>query len=144
MITAPITSGRQLCVGEGQRPNLLTWFITLNGVSMATDMAQRSVLIKVVRGKNDSPWWEQTRQFIGQHRGEIIADIIAALRGEPYPLAEFPRWATWEQHVFCRLNCVFTAKAETTPLAPRYTACCLDARARCMLSSTAWLPAAVA
>lgn len=56
MITSPIISGRQLFVGEGQRPNLLTWFITLNGVSMATDMAQRSVIIKVIKGKNDGPW----------------------------------------------------------------------------------------
>lgn len=103
MITAPIISGRQLYVGEGQRPNLLTWFITLNGVSMATDMAQRSVIIKVVRGKNDGPWWEQTRQFIDRHRGEIIGDIIAALRADPFPLAEFTRWATWEQHVLSRL-----------------------------------------
>jgi hypothetical protein len=103
MITSPIISGRQLYVGEGQRPNLLTWFITLNGVSMATDMAQRSVIIKVVRGKNDGPWWEQTRQFIDQHRGEIIGDIIGALRAEPFPLADFSRWATWEQHVLCRL-----------------------------------------
>lgn len=103
MITAPIISGRQLYVGEGQRPNLLTWFITLNGVSMATDMAQRSVIIKVVRGKNDGPWWEETRQFIDQHRGEIIGDIIAALRAEPFPLSDFSRWATWEQHVLCRL-----------------------------------------
>jgi hypothetical protein len=103
MITSPIISGRQLYVGEGQRPNLLTWFITLNGVSMATDMAQRSVIIKVVRGKNDGPWWEQTRQFIDQHRGEIIGDIIAALRAQPFPLSDFSRWATWEQHVLCRL-----------------------------------------
>lgn len=103
LITAPIVSGRQLYVGEGQRPNLLTWFITLNGVSMATDMAQRSVIIKVVRGRNDGPWWEQTRQFIDQHRDKLIGDIIAALRAKPYSLAEFTRWATWEQHVLCRL-----------------------------------------
>ncbi len=103
MITSPIISGRQLYVGEGQRPNLLTWFITLNGVSMATDMAQRSVIIKVVRGKNEGAWWEETRQFIDQYRQEIIGDIIGALRAEPFPLAEFTRWATWEQHVLQRL-----------------------------------------
>jgi hypothetical protein len=103
MITSPIISGRQLYVGEGQRPNLLTWFITLNGVSMATDMAQRSVIIKIVRGKNAGLWWEETRQFIDQHRTEIIGDIIAALRAEAFPLPEFSRWATWEQHVLCRL-----------------------------------------
>ncbi len=103
LITSPVISGKQHYVGEGQRPNLLTWFITLNGVSMATDMAQRSVIIKVVRGKNDGPWWEQTRQFIDQHRDKIMGDVIGALRAEPYPLAEFTRWATWEQHVLCRL-----------------------------------------
>jgi hypothetical protein len=103
LITNPVISGRQLYVGEGQRPNLLTWFLTLNGVSMATDMAQRSVIIKVVRGKNDGPWWEQVRQFIDQHRTEIIGDLIAALRAQPFPLADYSRWATWEQGVLCRL-----------------------------------------
>ncbi len=89
MITSPTISGRQLYVGEGQRPNLLTWFITLNGVSLATDMAQRSVIIKVVKGKNDGPWWEETRRYIDDHRSEIIGDIIGALRAEPFPLKEF-------------------------------------------------------
>jgi hypothetical protein len=103
MITSPVISGKQMYVGEGQRPNLLTWFVTLNGVSMATDMAQRSVIIKVVKGKNDGPWWEETRQFIDQHRQQIIGDIIGALRGQSFPLAEFTRWATWEQHVLSRL-----------------------------------------
>lgn len=103
MITSPTISGRQLYVGEGQRPNLLTWFVTLNGVSLATDIAQRSVIIKVSRGKNDGPWWEQTRQYIDDHRREIIGDIIGALRGPVFPLTEFSRWATWEQHVLCRL-----------------------------------------
>jgi hypothetical protein len=104
LITSPVVSGKQMYVGEGQRPNLLTWFVTLNGVSMATDMAQRSVIIKVVRGDNDGPWWEETLQFINQHRDEIIGDIIGALRAEPFPLAKFTRWATWEQHVLCRLQ----------------------------------------
>ncbi len=101
MITAPIISGRQLYVGEGQRPNLLTWIITLNGVSMATDMSQRSVIIKVVKGKNDGTWWEKTRQFIDQCREQIIGDIIAALRGEQFPLTDYSRWAKWYQEVLC-------------------------------------------
>lgn len=103
MITSPVISGKQMYVGEGQRPNLLTWYLTLNGVSMATDMAQRSVIIKIVKGKNDGPWWEETRDFIDQNRERIIGDIIGALRADPFPLAEFSRWAAWEQHVLCRL-----------------------------------------
>ena len=103
LITCPVISGHQMYVGEGQRPNLLTWCLTLNGVSMATDMAQRSVIIKLVKGKNDGPWWEETLQYIDQHRNEIIGDIIGALRADPFPLAEFSRWATWEKEVLCRL-----------------------------------------
>lgn len=103
LITSPDISGHQMYVGEGRRPNLLTWFLTLNGVSMATDMAQRSIIIKVVRGANDGPWWEETLQYIDQHRSEIIGDLIAALRAERFPLANYSRWATWEQDVLCRL-----------------------------------------
>jgi phage/plasmid primase-like uncharacterized protein len=103
MITSPTISGYQNYVGEGQRPNLLTWFITLNGVSMATDMSQRSIIIKVTRGKNDGPWWEETLEFIDQHRQQLIGDIIGALRETPSKLAEFSRWATWEKDVLCRL-----------------------------------------
>jgi hypothetical protein len=106
LITNPVISGKQMYVGEGQRPNLLTWLITLNGVSMATDMAQRSVIIKVVRGENDGPWWEETSSYIDQHREQIIGDIIGALRAEPFhPRGfRFSRWATWEQHVLFRLS----------------------------------------
>lgn len=103
MITSPIISGKQLYVGEGQRPNLLTWFLTLNGVSMATDMSQRSVIIKVVKGRNEGPWWEETRSFIDDHREQIIGDLIGALQAPQFPLLRFTRWATWEQHVLSRL-----------------------------------------
>lgn len=103
MITAPTISGRQLYVGEGLRPNLLTWFLTLNGVSMATDMPQRSVIIKLVRGKNAGPWCEDTQRFIDAHRQSLIGDILGALRGERFQLAEYSRRATWEEHVLCRL-----------------------------------------
>ncbi|MCC6492155.1 MAG: bifunctional DNA primase/polymerase [Pirellulales bacterium] len=103
LITTPQLSGRQLYVGEGTRPNLLTWFLTLNGVSMATDLAQRSVIIRLVRGDNSGPWLEDTAAFIDQHREQIIGDLIAALRAEPFPLAKFSRWATWEKDVLSRL-----------------------------------------
>jgi hypothetical protein len=103
LITAPMISGKRMYVGEGQRPNLLTPILTLNGVSLATDMAQRSVIIKLVRGDNSGTWWEETIQFIDQHREKIIGDIIAELRAESAPLANYSRWAAWEQHVLSRL-----------------------------------------
>ena len=103
MITAPTISGKQNYVGEGQRPNLLTWFITLNGVNLSTDLAQRSVIIKLVRGENSGAWLEDTLQYINQHRQAIIGDIVAALRAEQKHLASHTRWGTWEKYVLSRL-----------------------------------------
>jgi len=103
LVTSPVISGHQKYVGEGQRPNLLTWFIALNGVSMATDMAQRSVIIKLSGGENAGGWVEDTRRYIDQHRNQIIGDIIAALRGEQFELATYSRWASWEQDILRRL-----------------------------------------
>lgn len=103
IITSPVISGRQLFVGEAQRPNLVTWLLSLNGPAMATDMAQRSVIIKVVKGENPGDWHEKTTAFIDEHRDELLGDLIAALRAEKNPLANYSRWATWESEVLCRL-----------------------------------------
>ena len=103
LVTSPAISGKQLYVGEGQRPNLLTWFITLNGVSLATDMAQRSVVIRLVSGENAGSWYEDTTQFIEKYRDQLIGDIIGALRKDRTGLAKYSRWAAWEKDVLCRL-----------------------------------------
>ena len=104
-ITAPMISGKRMYVGEGQRPNLLTWFLTLNGVSLATDMAQRSVIIKIKKGDYEGTWLEETIDYIDRHREAIIGDILAALQTETTPLEEkHSRWASWEREVLCRLK----------------------------------------
>jgi hypothetical protein len=51
LITSPSVSGKRMYVGEAARPNVLTWFITLNGAALSTDMAQRSVIIKLAPPK---------------------------------------------------------------------------------------------
>jgi hypothetical protein len=103
MVTAPVISGRKNYHGEGQRPNLITWFVTVNGPAMATDLAQRSAIIKLARAEYDGTWVADTYKFIDTHRNEIIGDIIGALRAEPFPLAKHSRWAGWEADVLCRL-----------------------------------------
>ncbi|MDA1055197.1 MAG: hypothetical protein O3C40_32645 [Planctomycetota bacterium] len=103
LITAPTIGGHKMYVGEATRPNLLTWFVTLNGASLATDMAQRSVIIKVKRPSRSAAWEEDTTRFIVDHQWAIVADIVAALRAEPFGLARFTRWATWEKDVLQRL-----------------------------------------
>ena len=103
LITAPAISGHRMYVGEGQRPNTLLWVLTLNGASLSTDMAQRSVIIKIRKPKRTGTWEEDTIRFILDNRQAIIADIIGCLRAEPMPLAKFTRWGTWEAAVLSRL-----------------------------------------
>ena len=49
LVTSVEISGKRMFVGEVQRPNTFTWFGTLNGASLSTDMAQRCVIIKLGR-----------------------------------------------------------------------------------------------
>ena len=103
MITAPVIGGHRMYVGESTRPNNLTWYITLNGASLSTDMAQRSVIIKVKKPKRSATWEEDTTRFVDAHRDELVADCIGLLRRDPFPLKTFTRWATWEKDVLQRM-----------------------------------------
>ncbi len=61
LLTAPTISGKRMYVGEATRPNVLTWFITLNGASLSTDMAQRLVIIKLGEPERSKNWEHDTR-----------------------------------------------------------------------------------
>lgn len=103
LLTSSIIGGHRMYVGEAIRPNTLTWLVTLNGASLSTDIAQRSVIIKLNRPKRSGTWEEDTFQFIEANRKALIADCIGFLRGEVFPLAKFTRWATWEKDILQRL-----------------------------------------
>ena len=80
LITASEISGKALYKGEGRRPNLLTWYVTLNGASLSKDMAQRMMIIRVKRPVYDKDWEDETRLFIQQYKCEIIADAMKILK----------------------------------------------------------------
>lgn len=103
LITAPLISGRRLYVGEASRPNLLTWAITVNGASLATDLAQRAVIIKLRKPKHSTGWQEETIAYIDQHRDRIIADLIGALQADREELRQASRWGGWERDILARL-----------------------------------------
>jgi primase-polymerase (primpol)-like protein len=103
LITASDISGRALYVGESSRPNGLTWFITLNGACLSTDMAQRSILVKVRKPDRSGTWFDETKQYISDHRTEIIGDLIGVLRRPQAELRRFSRWASWEREILQRL-----------------------------------------
>jgi hypothetical protein len=110
LVTTPIISGRQLYVGEGRRPNSLTWFLTLNAASLSKDMAQRCVIIRIKRPTYSGDWEEKTRAYVERYTWAIIGDILAILR-EPFfsggkndPFTEFTRWGEWERAVLSRVD----------------------------------------
>lgn len=103
LITIPTVSGKRMYVGEGSRPNTLTWLLTLNGASLSTDMAQRVVIIQIDKPKRSGSWEEDTIAFIQQNRPAILADVAAFFEREPCPPRLFSRWASWERDVLSRL-----------------------------------------
>ena len=103
LITSTTIGGHRMYAGEATRPNMLTWFVTLNGPSLSTDMSQRAIIIKVTRPPRTGAWHEETIQFIEKNRERIIADLIRCLRVNPVELQSFTRWATRERHVVARL-----------------------------------------
>lgn len=104
IITSGTVSGKRLYQGEGQRPNTLTWIVTLNGVSLSTDMAQRSVIVQVKKGKYTHDFLPRLHGFIDTHHKELLGDIRKVLESPPHPLGSVSRWGAWESGVLARVD----------------------------------------
>jgi hypothetical protein len=105
LITTDTISGRQLYVGEGRRPNTLTWAITLNGANLSKDMSQRCVIVKVSRPEEYSATWEEeTAALIETKRWEIVGDLLAILKQPTMPLKRHSRWGAWEDAVLAHVG----------------------------------------
>ena len=103
LITLPIISGHKMYKGEGQRPNTLTWIMTMNGVGVSKDIAERVIVIKLKRPEYSGTWADETLAYVREHRREIISDILAFLRGPREKVARCTRWSTWDSNVVSRL-----------------------------------------
>jgi hypothetical protein len=103
-ITSDVLSGKALYIGEGQRPNTLTWTITLNNASLSRDMAQRCVIVRLKRPPRDPCWEAETWEFIDEHRWAIVGDIIAKLKAPAPDLERYSRWSAWEREVLARVR----------------------------------------
>ncbi|HEX3999720.1 MAG TPA: hypothetical protein VHX65_14305 [Pirellulales bacterium] len=132
LITASTISGKRLFVGEGRRPNLLTWVITLNGASLSTDMAQRCVIIKVGEPARTGKWEEDATRFVEENRLRIIADCIAFLQSDvSAELPSYSRWAMWEAAILSRLPEPFDAQKV---ILERQAATDVEAEEACLLA----------
>ncbi len=101
-ITADVINGKKMYVGDGTRPNLITWTITLNGASLSTDMAQRVVEIRLREPRYNDTWEERVAGFIDANRDKIIADCIGFLQRPAKAMRRHSRWATWEAAILSR------------------------------------------
>ena len=102
LVTTDTISGHQFYVGEGRRPNTLTWALTLNGASLSTDMAQRFIIVKVDR--NTPRHGKRRRSRSLTTSAEIIGDLIAILKRPAQTLATCSRWGAWERGVLAQVD----------------------------------------
>lgn len=103
LVTSPVVSGRALYVGESQRPNTITYLITMNGPSFSKDLAQRSVIIKLDRPDYAGDWIQRVESYIDDNRQKLFADCIEFLRRERREIRGHSRWGAWEKDVLQRL-----------------------------------------
>jgi hypothetical protein len=103
LITTPVISGKRMFVGEWQRPNTLTWCVTINGVNLSTDLAQRSIIIKLDKANYSGSWKDETYAFIDSNRDALLADIAAFFEGDRWQFGKASRWGAWERDVLSRL-----------------------------------------
>lgn len=104
LITSPVISGHAMYQGEGRRPNLLVWGITLNGANLSKDMAQRCIPIRVARPRYSRHWEALVRGYCAEHRWEIAADALQLLQAEPGDFEAATRWPRWEADVLAKVD----------------------------------------
>jgi hypothetical protein len=102
LITAPVISGKAMYIGEARRPNHLTYFLTGNALALSTDVAQRSVIIRLAKPTHTGDWFPSLRDFINEHRMALIADMVGLLQRPTIKLARHSRWGEWEDGVLAK------------------------------------------
>lgn len=103
LITSTEISGHQMYVGHSTRPNLVTWCLTFNGVSLSRDMAQRSIIVHVKKPKYDAEWEPRVDQFIEENRHGLISEILTVLQNQKIEMSRpVTRWPIWESEVLSR------------------------------------------
>lgn len=104
LITSEKISGKQMYVGEASRVNRITYVVTINGPSLSTDLAERSITIKLGKPKHEGDWLKDTADFIAKYKTSIIAELLELLQHPQTTLEANTRWGNWEKNVLCRMS----------------------------------------
>ena len=106
-ITSTDIDGHRMYHGQARRRNTLVWYLTANTPDLSRDLADRCVLIHVGKPKHASDFAEWSEWFMQNRRGELIADIMAIMRGPAKCEIESEnkdRWSLWQQAVLSRFE----------------------------------------
>lgn len=115
LVTSPVISGKKMYIGESQRNNTFLWILTLNGPGASSDLAQRSILIKVEKSEYAAGRVEELYTFIRTHREDILGDIGACLSQPPFEIpTHYTRWATWEREILGRVGSTHDLRQKIT------------------------------
>lgn len=104
-VTIDVISGTQHYVGEGRRPNVITWCLTGNEVNLSKDFAQRVVPVHILPAVYAPGWRPAVERFIDEFRWHILADIAAILSAAPLgvvPAGRHSRFPDWDAEVLGR------------------------------------------
>lgn len=115
LITCETINGRRLYSGDGSRPNVLTYFITANGVRLSRDMGQRAFFIELTRPKPSPEWERRVSAFVATNADYVVADCLAILRDKKSfkggATSYSDRWALWCDEVL-EVACTHPALAK--------------------------------
>lgn len=105
LVTCEVIDGKRMYFGDFRRPNYLTWFMTANTPASSSDIAARSVVIKIgkPRATNYSGWLSR---WMEANRLHLIADLLGILKEASRSAvddANQDRWRAWQEGVLEKL-----------------------------------------
>lgn len=109
LITSSTVSGRENYMGEGTRPNTMTYVMSLNSPELDNDLAIRSVEIEITKPTRSAEWEPRYAAFLREKRLVVVSTLLYLLkegRGSPSLEMRDFRFATWADQVLrkCALS----------------------------------------
>ena len=107
LITADEIDIRKLHKGSYMTPNRWVWYLTANIADLSTDLASRTVVIKIGKADHSVNFDDVVREFLQKRGDDLVADILAFLQQAQQcavPDSEHTRWQSWERAVLCRMR----------------------------------------
>jgi len=104
LITGQEISGKRMYIGEAKVPNYFTYIFSMNDANMSSDMAQRSMRIKLSRSEYNPTWVARRDELLDSHGQGIRAAIIEHFKQTPCHSETPIRFSVWQHEVLCKVD----------------------------------------